>query len=61
MKNQVIELYPYGERNIPGKSPRETFSGWRLCYLLVTIADTIMTLSVSVCTIFCIYLAYTML
>lgn len=31
------------------------------CSWIVTIADTVMTLSISVCTLFCMYLAFTML
>lgn len=31
------------------------------CIWIVTIADTVMTLSISVCTLFCMYLAFTML
>lgn len=55
MKNNVIELYPYNRRNASNHRNE------RICCWLITIADTLTTISIGCCTIFCMYLAYTML
>lgn len=61
MKNQVIELSRYRHQKISYQYADEPYASKSLRCWLLTIADTIMTLSVSVCTVFCMYLAYTML
>lgn len=56
MKNNVIEFYPYSTREYNTRRREEKIRLW-----LVTIADTLATVSIGCCTIFCMYLAYTML
>lgn len=61
MKNQVIELYEYRDCAAKVNSREKHFPDHRTCRRIAAIADTVMSLSISVCTIFCMYLAYTML
>jgi len=59
MNNNIIELGTYFDNNTyEHKFARRQKT---VCKWVATIADTILTLSISVCTIFCMYLVYTML
>ena len=60
MKNNVIELYPHTTSH--NKARRSSYRyGRSFADHLLTIADTFATLSIGCCTLFCMYLAYTML
>ena len=63
--NNYIELYRYkdtaGKQAAQERFDHIRFKSSMVRYWLFTIADTVATLSVGICTLFCIYLAYTML
>lgn len=60
MKNNIIEL-----TNIQRTSVSHHISTYdrcrKICDLIARFADAAATLSIGVCTLFCMYLAYTML
>lgn len=60
MKHNVIKLYPHTASHNKERTGayrcRRSFSE-----RILTIADTFATLSIGCCTLFCMYLAYTML
>ena len=58
MNNKVIYLTNTHERR---NNARHYSNSRKICSLFVLFADAVATLSISVCTIFCMYLAYTML
>jgi len=61
MKNNMIDYYEYCEHITALRSIRRAARNRRIQFWCFTIADTVVTLSVSICMMFCIYLAYTML
>ena len=60
MRNNLIELYP---NTAPKRKTRKSSHRYDRAFTdhLLTIADTFATLSIGCCTLFCMYLAYTML
>ena len=60
MNNNVIELYRYTDTK-ERWSNKTMFRSDLIRYWCFTIADTITTLSIGICTAFCVYLAYTMI
>lgn len=61
MRNNIIELYHYRDPRTNGRQAGISYRSSMIRYWLTTITETLLTLSVSACTIFCMYLAYTML
>lgn len=63
--NNCIELYRYRDvketQSAKDRYALIRFRSGMIRYWLFTIADTLATLAIGVCTLFCIYLAYTML
>lgn len=56
MKNNVIQLYSHNNSRFATQQHEKRIRIW-----LLTIADTLATVSIGCCTLFCMYLAYTML
>lgn len=66
MKNNVIELYNYCDTNAfdytaYNRRAQARFRRNQIRYWLFTIVDTVATISITGCTLFCCYLAFTML
>ena len=63
--NNCIELYRYQDARKTSTAQERyeefRFKSGMIRYWLFTIADTVATLSIGACTLFCMYLAYTML
>lgn len=57
----MIELSNYQEFNTQSHRAGIYARIQKICNLLARFADAVATLSIGVCTIFCMYLAYTML
>ena len=61
MKNNIIEFSTYQHTFENNRNQSGYDRCQKICDLIVRFADAAATLSIGVCTVFCVYLAYTML
>ena len=61
MKNNVIRLDHYNSSATEVKTAREPYRSSTLRNWIETVTETVFTLTICGCSLFCVYLAFTML